>query len=63
MPIGAEALVLQTLDGALSEVTILKAAAGQDDSRLADPLRDGDDGFGKGVVAAGGEEGDGDAAV
>jgi hypothetical protein len=55
VPVGAEAFFLQALDGALGQVTILEAAAGEDDTRLANLFRDGDDGFGEGVVEAGGD--------
>ena len=63
MPIGTEAFCLQSSDTTLGQVTVLKAAARQDNPRLAYPLRDRDDGFGKGVVEPGGDEGDGEAAV
>ncbi len=63
MPIGAEAFILQALDGTLGEITVLKAAAGQDDALLADLFRDGNDGFGQRVVEPGGDLADGKAAL
>ena len=36
VPIGAEAFFPQASDGALGQVTVLEAAAGQDDARLAE---------------------------
>ena len=53
VPIGAKTFFLQTLDGTLRQVTVLKAAAGQDDSLLADPLRNSNDGLGQSIVETG----------
>jgi hypothetical protein len=59
VPIGAKTFFLQTLDGTLRQATVLKAAAGQDDSLLADPLRNSNDGLGQSIVKAGGDLGEG----
>ena len=63
VPIGAETLFLQALDGALGQVTVLEAAAGQDDARLADPPGNGNDGLGQRIVEPGGDLADGNGRV
>jgi len=45
VPVGAEAFCLQALYRPFSQVTVLEAAAGQHDTLLAGPPRDGNDGF------------------
>ena len=55
MPVGTEALFLEAADGALGQVTVLEAAAGEDDAGLADLAGDGNDGLDEGVVEPGGD--------
>ena len=59
VPIGAEAGVGEALDRAFGQVSILEAAAGEDDAFESNALSDGEDGFGEAVVEFGGDEADG----
>ena len=63
VPVGAKAFFVQALDGALGQITVLEAAAGKNDARLAKVLRDCNDGFGEAVMEAGGDARDRDAVV
>ena len=62
VPIGAKARFLQALYGALGQVTVLEAAAGKGDARLAYLPRDGNNGSGKRIMELRGELADAEAA-
>ena len=60
VPVGAKAGLGEAVDGAFGQVSILEAAAREDDAFVPEVLGDGDDGFDEAVVEFGGNEADGE---